>query len=208
MDNTKQEKSETTKGRKGETATEEIDAEDGAILKLLKQHPGGFSVAPNGIITADREAVNVTSIEQFSELVREPRTVVFQLHGGKAVRFKVRPLDVNEQREIDDLDSEAPLPPPKKQPQSPSIARGVRPEQVTQEYDWQDKEYRRKAMRHRELKRAAVICKGLLDLEIPGKTIEKKAEYLAEKFTVRILDGIEASIGELSTEPIERAVFT
>jgi len=185
--------------------------EEGAIMSLLKEHPGGFSIAPDGRLTADREAIAITSLEQFSGIAREPKTVVLDLRAGRTVRVKIRPLDVNEQREIDALDSESPLPPLKPKPSGPSLALG-KPTKTEaaglEDYDWQNKEYRAKLNRHRELKRAATVSMGLVDLEVPGKTLEERAAYLAEHFTVRILDGLEASIRELSSEPIERAVFT
>lgn len=178
------------------------------LQKMLKEMPGGFSVAPDGVVTADREAVEVRSIEEFSKLVREPKSVTITLHGGKAVRFKVRPIDSVEQREIDEMDSDAPIPPLKKAPASPSIAQGRPKTDATPEYDWTDADYRRKVLRHRELKRAAIISKGLLSVGIPGETVEAKAEFLANHFTERVLDAISNAITGMSSEPIERALFT
>ena len=180
------------------------------LRKMLQDMPGGFSVAPDGTVTADREAIEIKSIDQFSKLVREPKTVSFELHGGKVIKFQVRPLDAIEQRVIDDLDAEAPLPPIKGKGQSPSLAQG-RPKSAQEaitEYDWTDKDYRKKIARHRQLKQAAIVAKGLLNLEIPGDTVEKKADFLAQHFTTRILDGIENAINGMTSEPIERAVFT
>lgn len=186
----------------------DTDTAEKAVEKMLKDMPGGFSVAPDGSVTADREAVEVKTIEEFSKLVREPKTVTITLHGGKAVRFRVRPIDAMEQREIDEMDSDAPIPPLKKAPASPSLAQGRQKADTPPEYDWADPDYRKKIARVRELKRAAVISRGLLSVGVPGETVEAKANFLATHFTERVLDAIHNAIAGMSSEPIERALFT
>lgn len=184
------------------------DAALAAAVSLLKEHPGGFSVAPDGTLTADRAAIEVKSIEQFSELAREPKTITFDLHGGKLIKFKIRPLNCDEQKEIDDLDVEAPLPPKKQKPANPSLARGRQQDAGADEYDYADKEFIRKRLQHMALRQAAVISRGLLSMEVPGETIEQKAGHLRKAFPPRILDGIENAIRAVTSDPIERALFT
>lgn len=181
---------------------------DLAIRAMLKNMPGGFSVAPDGAVTEDRVAVDVKSVEELSKLVRQPVPVTFDLQGGNRVRFMIRPLDAIETREIDDLNANAPIPPFKETTRSPSLAIGKPQDKAPAEYNFADPEYRKKVVRHAALRRAIVISKGLCDIKIEGQTAEQKAEFLEKNFTARILDGIEAAINGLSSDPIERALFT
>jgi hypothetical protein len=193
--------------QKTEKSPEELKA---FAVELLKEYPGGYSVMPDGSVVADRVAIDIISAEQFSELVREPRSIIVDLLGNKAIKFKVRPLDVNEWREIEDMDAEAPMPPPeKKAGQSLSLAKGAKSERNdVEKYDWSDPEYLKKSVRHKQLKQAAIISQGLLSIKIPGETVEQKRDYLAKNFTPRILGAIESAIRELTSNPIERALFT
>lgn len=178
------------------------------IDHLLKDNPGGFSVAPDGTLVADRQATEIKSIEQFSELARAPKTITFDLTGGKIIKFKIRPLDCDEYREIDKLDSELPQPPKKEQSKSPSIAKSQQRNSPLDDYDWDNPDYKKKVREHRELKRAAVIVKGLLNLAVPGENLETQRDHLHKNFPPRILDGIEATIRSITSDPIERALFS
>lgn len=178
------------------------------FAQLLKTNPGGFSVAPDGTITPDRGAIEVKSLSEFSELARAPKTIDLDLHGGKVVRIKIRPLDCNEQKELDNMEKERPMPPKKSKTPSPSMARQRTESSVVEEYDWDDKKYNVDIVNYLELKRTALIVRGLLGIEIAGDNLEAKRETLQKSFTPRVLDGIANAIKAITSDPIDRALFT
>ena len=188
-----------------ETLSPAEDVVKSVIDHLLKQNPQGFSISASGDLAPEMEAVEIKSMEQFAKIAREPKVITISLYAGRNVQFKVRPLDVDTQREIDKLENEAPAPPKKQKTASPSLARGR--DSGPDEYDYRDKEYLRLVDEHLERKRTATIFHGLLDIEIPGETLEQKQQYLSKNFPPRILDAIAAAIRSLTTDTIERALF-
>lgn len=171
----------------------DLSPED-AIKRLLMENPRGFSVSESGQVTPVSDAVRIKSLDQLAKLTREPKLMQFSLPGGEVIEFKLRPLTSDEGQEIDDLDENAPVPPMKK----------LKGENVP---DYDDKEFKRKDRNHTLVKRTAVICKGLLEVEVPGDTLDAKNKFLLETFPPRILNAIEAGILGMTSKPVERAVF-
>jgi hypothetical protein len=187
---------------------------DAAIKELLSRHKYGFSVTREGEIFPDREAVRINSMEDFAKLAREPKILRLELPGGTTIELQLRPLTATEQEEIDAMEIEKPMPPKKapdplqtQKPQPGQRATRNYAEDQIEQYDWKNREYIKKITAWERLKQAAIIARGLLDMEIPGDTLEKKADWLSKTFAPRYLTAIENAIRNITSEPIERASF-
>jgi hypothetical protein len=169
------------------------------VEALLRDHPLGFTIK-DGKLTAVPDARAITSLEEFGTLFREAKTVALAVEGIGTVSLKVRPLSAKETIAIDELDADLP-PPPKKT----KLSKGQPVE--TDEYDLADPEYQKKRMAHYRKKRALTITKGLVNLDVPGDSIDAQVDWLAERFPTRVLEAIYGAILSLSTEPIGQASF-
>jgi hypothetical protein len=175
-----------------------------AVALLLQIHPKGFRVDQGGNLSAagsepdGRSSEKITSLDRLSELARAPKTLQIEIHGC-LVEIAVKGLSGEEDAEADKVLSEV-GPPPKKY----KIEQGKK---VEDGFDYNDKEWVGKRVEALRLKRARVISMGLSDLEVPGDTLEAKADWLSKNFPPHVLDALHAAIANLTTEPIERAAF-
>ena len=179
----------------------DIDAA-AAITRLLQEHPKGFMVGAGGELTPVSDALKITSLEDLSKLSLAPKLWQFSLPGGQVVELKLRPLNSVESTEIDDLlGDKEPIPPTKARPS----VKGKPGEEYT---DYQDKEYLKKDRKHYQLKRAAVIDRGVVDITIPGENLDEKAAWLQKAFPPRVLELIQDGIlQQTSKSQVEKAVF-
>jgi hypothetical protein len=173
---------------------------DDAIKLLLSQNPRGFSISSDGRVTPMPDTVQIRNLDELSELVTEPKEFAVPWPGGNTLTLKIRGLKAEEAAEIDKIGSD--LRPPKRVLKP---AMGGKP--AVEEFDHDDAGYRKQRDAYWELRRAALISKGLVGIDVPGESLEKKSEYLRSKFPPRIIDALDAAIRALTSDPIEQASF-
>jgi hypothetical protein len=173
-----------------------------AIEFLLRENPRGFSINASGFLTPAPDALELTSFDQFREIVREPKELTLPLAAGQMVKLKVQAIDANKAKQIEAMRSEV-GPPPKRtvKPAGPGKA-------AVEEDNLEDPAYREKMQANYYLRRTATIEAGLVGLPIPGDSIEQKNQYLASMFPPRVLEAIYAAILALTSDPIETASFS
>lgn len=140
-------------------------------------------------------------LDDLSSDVMAPVDFTCEFKPGQAVTFRIKALDALVAKECDDIGADV-RPPKKKIP-----AQGPRGT-VTEELDWEDKDFLARRSQVNSLRTAFVLTRGLVDFEIPGETLEEKSKNLRAKLPPRVTEALFAAITGLTSDPVKQADFS
>jgi len=136
------------------------------------------------------EVISFSSLEEMANVFNEAVSAQFEIK-EKKYSVDIRPLNAKETQSAGDM---VDLIPPKiKKPSK------TQPGGFEEEYDYLNSDFMKKRAEAASLQRAYVLDVGVVSLEIPGKSLEEKRQYLEQTFPARLLDFLYDEIMAIST---------
>lgn len=170
-----------------------------AINYLLGLYPKGLQITQGGEIVDYSKRERITDLARLSQIACEPRELVVNLRNME-VSLMLRGLTTEEAMKLDAM--EEPRPPMKAK--TDDKGRKIPGE----EFDWEDKEFRKKTAKMFETKRAIIIATGLVGLQVPGNTPEQQLQSLQGMFPPQVLELLRERIMSLTSNALEIASFS
>ncbi len=137
------------------------------------------------------EHTEVTSVDELVALASAERERTFSLHGRK-LKVRMRALSADESAEVDKV--QAGIIPPK----DPKT--GIPNED--------DPDYLARVRKARRIQRATIFDLCVLSFKLKGDTLPDRADFLYKSLPPGIIEGVWRAVLELTSDPIENALFT
>ncbi|GEM_PF-6155308 len=175
-----------------------LENPEGFLAVLRGRFPRGMHLSREGALTEAGVAQKIGSLADLGQMARAPKTFQVEVR-GTLIELEVRGLNGVESAECDKIDAGV-MPP-----------RAFRVEQgkkiMEQDYNFRDPDYLAQRDKAYRLKRAAVISKGLVGIEVPGETLEDKATFLDTNFPPNVPEAIHQAILALTSATLDKASF-
>jgi len=134
--------------------------------------------------------ISITSLEDLINKTTVSKKLKFRLEeGGDVLEIEIRPLNSMEMAAANKFIDHVP----------PKV-KGGRGED---EFDIYNPDHRKKMEEGARLRRAFVLDKGLVAVQIPGEKIEDKANHLDATFPPRVLEFLQSRIIAISSGDME-----
>lgn len=187
----------------GHTMTTPLVLSPEQLSELLAGKPIDLSVGETQVTLAPPEKKTgrrFASLADLSADVMAPTDFTVEFTPGRFVSFKIKPLESEVAKQVDDIGADV-QPPKKKGP----VGRGGL---ATEELDWEDAAFLARRKEVNALRTAFVITHGVLDFEIPGDDLAAKSKALRKNLPPRVIDALYSAVVGLTSDPVKQADFS